>query len=126
MKTARLALLLLVAIAPASAGPVKTFYGEISDTQCAMKVHSLDRSHKEMIKKRTFGTDAASCSRACVRLGGEWALRDGDAVYHLKNQAGMQEVAGQKVKVTGTLDPETHTIDNLSIEAAPGNTASTW
>jgi hypothetical protein len=84
-----------------------------------MNVHSLGRSHEEMIKKSTLGTDAASCARACIRRGGEWVLRSGDDVYRLRNQAGVDEYAGQKVKVTGTLDPTTHTIDNGRIEFVP-------
>ena len=102
------------------AGSVKTtFRGEISDTQCAMNVHSLSRSHEEMIEKKTMGTDAASCARACVQRGGEWVLRSGDDVYRLKNQPGMEDYAGQKVQITGTLDIKTNTIDNTNIELTP-------
>ncbi len=93
-----------------------SFLGEISDSQCAMNVHSLSRSHEEMIKKGTLGTDAASCAKACVRRGGEWVLRSGDDVYHLLYQAGVEQFAGQKVKVVGTLDSKTNTIDNYHIE----------
>ena len=93
-----------------------SYFGEISDSQCAMNVHSLSRSHEEMIKRRTLGTDAASCSKACVRRGGEWVLRSGENVYHLLYQAGVEQFAGQKVKVVGTLDSQTNTIDNYHIE----------
>jgi hypothetical protein len=92
------------------------FKGEISDSQCAMNVHSLTRSHEEMIRKQTIGTDAASCARECVRRGGEWVLRSGQEVYRLKNQAGVDEFSGQQVKVVGTLDRTTSTIDNTRIE----------
>ena len=119
MKSLRVTVLLLGVITMARADSSKTtFYGEISDTQCAMNVHSLSRSHKEMITKQSIGTDAASCARECVRRGGEWVLRAGEDVYRLKNQAGAEPHAGQKVKVTGTLDTKTKTIDNFSIEAA--------
>lgn len=111
-------LVLLAAISTSEAKERSSFFGEISDSQCAMNVHSLSRSHEEMIKKRTLGTDAASCARACVRRGGEWVLRSGDDVYHLLYQAGVEQFSGQKVKVVGTLDEKTHTIDNYHIEAA--------
>jgi hypothetical protein len=112
-------LFVLMITASTSQGKERTEYiGEISDSQCAMNVHSLSRSHEEMIKKRTLGTDAASCARACVRRGGEWVLRSGDDVYHLLYQAGVEQFSGQKVKVVGTLDESTHTIDNYHIEAA--------
>ena len=89
-----------------------------------MNVHSLSRSHAEMIAKNTMGTDAPSCARACVRRGGEWVLRSGDEVYRLKNQAGMEDYAGQKVQVTGTLDSKTNTIDNAGIEVVAPKGAS--
>lgn len=119
MKSLKITLFLLWAIASASAGSGKArFYGEISDTQCAMNVHSLKRSHEEMIAKHTIGTDAASCARACVRRGGEWVLRSGEEVYRLKNQSGIANFAGQEVEVIGTLDAKTSTIENTYIEAA--------
>lgn len=118
MKWPASVLFVLVIATSLTQGEERTaFFGEISDSQCAMNVHSLSRSHEEMIKKRTLGTDAASCARACVRRGGEWVLRSGDDVYHLLYQAGVEQFAGQKVRVVGTLDDKTHTIDNYHIEA---------
>ena len=117
MKSFAIAWLVLASILSASAGTAKTiFRGEISDTQCAMNVHSLSRSHEEMITKNTMGTDSASCAKACVRRGGEWVLRSGDDVYRLKNQAGMEDFAGEKVQIMGTLDTKTNTIENSGIE----------
>ena len=115
---------MLSAIALAGAGSAKThFRGEISDTQCAMKVHSLERSHAEMIAKSTLGTDAASCAKACVKRGGEWVLRSGDVVYRLKNQDGIENFAGQKVEITGSLDNEAGMIDNTAIGAQAAKAA---
>jgi hypothetical protein len=111
---------LLLAGTGVTAGSAKSiFRGEISDTQCAMNVHSLSRSHEEMITKKTMGADAASCAKACVRRGGEWVLRSGEQVYRLRTQTGIEEFAGQKVKVLGTLDAKTNTIDNFGIELLP-------
>src|SRR5215831_8426837 len=111
-------LLVAVLLVGAASGGTQrnAYFGEISDSQCAMNVHSLSRSHEEMIKRRTLGTDAASCSKACVRRGGEWVLRAGENVYHLLYQAGVEQFAGLKVKVIGTLDSQTNTIDNYHIE----------
>ena len=117
MKSLGITLVVLLAFASASAGSApKVFAGEISDSQCAMNVHSLNRSHEEMIKKKTLGTDPASCARACVRRGGEWVLRSGNDVYRLQNQKGVDEYAGLQVKVSGSLDAATSTIDNERIE----------
>lgn len=125
MKSFAMVWILLGVSAMASAGSAKTvFRGEISDTQCAMNVHSLSRSHEEMITKNTMGTDAASCAKACVRRGGEWVLRSGDEVYRLKNQAGVEDFAGEKVQITGTLDTKTDTIDNTAIEVVTPKSAA--
>jgi hypothetical protein len=117
MRSFGIALVMLFAVALAGAGSApRVFSGEISDSQCAMNVHSLSRSHEEMIKKKTLGTDPASCARACVRRGGEWVLRSGNDVYRLQNQVGVDEYAGLRVKVSGSLDAATNTIDNERIE----------
>ena len=119
MKSFVILLVVLSAVVLASTASTRNvFSGEISDSQCAMNVHSLSRSHQEMIKRRTLGTDAASCARACVRRGGEWVLRSGEVVYRLQNQEGVDEFAGQQVKVTGNLDSATNTINNQRIEVA--------
>lgn len=117
MRSFTIALFLLASTAVTMAGSARSiFRGEISDTQCAMNVHSLSRSHEEMISRSTMGTDSASCAKACIRRGGEWVLRSGDDVYRLKNQAGIEDFAGQKVQITGTLDTKTNTIENTGIE----------
>jgi hypothetical protein len=117
VKSITTVLVLLTSMAVAMAGSAKPiFRGEISDSQCAMNVHSLNRSHEEMIAKNTMGTDPPSCAKACVRRGGDWVLRIGDEIYRLKNQAGMEDFAGQKVQITGTLDTKTSTIENTHIQ----------
>ena len=109
-------LIFLGSILTSAGSSERVFHGEISDSQCALNVHSLSHSHKEMLAKHTFGTDEASCARACVRRGGEWVLRSGDVVYHLANQDGLDEFSAQQVRVFGTLDSTGHTIDNTRIE----------
>ena len=118
MKSFAIYLILLLVASVAAEEPKTAFIGEISDSQCAMNVHSLNRSHEEMIKKKTLGTDAESCAQACVRRGGEWVLRSGDDVYHLANQEGIEQFAGKKVRITGLLDPKTQTIKNYHTEVA--------
>jgi hypothetical protein len=105
MDSLRVILFILGTVALATSGSAKSaFYGEISDSQCAMSVHSLSRSHQEMMANKTMGADRASCARACVGRGAEWILSSGDVVYRLKDQNGIQEFAGQRVKVIGILD----------------------
>ncbi len=89
----------------------QVFKGEIGDSQCALNVHSLSRSHEEMLQKKDVGTTAADCARYCVKnLGGVFVLQVKDKVYKLDNQELAEKNAGSKVKVTGVLDAATNTI----------------
>jgi hypothetical protein len=98
----------------------KTFRGEISDSQCALNVHSLTQSHEEMLKSKSgeAGKTAASCSQYCiVHLGGKFVLASKGHVYHLDNQELPRGFVGEKVKVHGILDPKTEVIHVVDIEA---------
>ena len=100
----------------AQAGAAKTLRGEISDSQCALNVHSLTRSHEEMLKSKSMGGTSRSCSQYCIEhLGGELVLSSGATVFRLDNQSAAREYAGQKAKVVGTLDPKTKTVHIVSI-----------
>ena len=100
----------------AQAGAVKTFRGEVSDSQCALNVHSLTRSHAEMLKSKSMGGTSRTCSQYCIEhLGGELVLSSGATVFRLDNQSAAREYAGHKAKVVGTLDPRTKTIHIVSI-----------
>jgi hypothetical protein len=95
----------------AGADKERVFKGEIGDSQCALNVHSLSRSHQEMLEKKSIGKTAADCARYCVRqMGGVFVLQVGEKVYKLDNQELANHNAGLKVKVTGVLDPATNTI----------------
>jgi hypothetical protein len=87
------------------------FKGEVGDSQCALNVHSLSRSHQEMLERKAIGTTSADCARYCVKnLGGVFVLQVGDKVYKLDNQDLANQNAGKRVKVTGVLDTGTNTI----------------
>jgi hypothetical protein len=97
----------------------KTFRGEISDSQCALNVHSLTQSHQEMLKSKSgdAGRTPASCSQFCiVHLGGKFVLASKERVYHLDNQDLPRGFVGEKVKVRGILDPRTDVIHVTDIE----------
>jgi hypothetical protein len=96
----------------------KTIRGEIADSQCALNVHSLSQSHKEMIAMKPEIKTDADCARFCVKeRGGKFMLQTKDKVYKLDAQVLAEQWAGQKVKVTGTLDPKTNMITVDKIEA---------
>lgn len=103
----------------------KTFRGEIADSQCALNVHSLSQSHKEMMEMKPEIKTDAECARFCVKeRGGRFVLQIKEKVYKLDAQVLAEEWAGQKVKLTGTLDSKTNTITVEKIEAltpSPGS-----
>ena len=112
---------LLVAVLLAYAGDDKpqTFRGEIGDTQCALNVHSMTRSHTEMLKSKKMGGTPGACASYCVQyLGGDFVLSSKNAVYRLDNQERVRLFAGQKVKITGTLESGSKTIHIVDIEPA--------
>jgi|SRR5450432_567588 hypothetical protein len=95
-----------------------TVSGAISDSQCAFNVHSDSRSHEWMEKKGVEGAgDDKSCTHRCVKeMGGKYVLVTKKEVYRLSNQTLPEKFAGAKVKVTGTLDAKTHTLNVIKIE----------
>ena len=96
-----------------------TFRGEISDSQCALNVHSLTKSHEEMLKSKSgaAGQTRATCSMYCIeRLGGKFVLVSGKNVYHLDDQELPRKFVGEKVKVHGDLDPKTGVIHVVDME----------
>ena len=118
---------LMVSYPPARGGDEKTFKGEIADTQCALNVHSLSQSHKEMIGMKPEVKTHADCARYCVKeRGGRFVLQTPDKVHRLDAQVLAEQWAGLKVKVIGTLDPKTDLITVRSMEAlveSPANPA---
>jgi hypothetical protein len=95
----------------------EVFKGEIADSQCALNVHSLSRSHAEMLAKGKMGTTAGDCARYCVKnLGGVFVLEMKEKVYKLDNQVLAEKNAGEQVKVIGILDSQSNTIAVHSME----------
>ena len=100
----------LLAVAALSAAPARqTFAGIITDNMCA------DGGHSQM----RMGPTDRECAVACIDAhGASYVLMVGKNVYTLSDQRTPEKFAGQKVKVTGTLDAKTKTIHVGSIAAA--------
>jgi hypothetical protein len=110
-------LLLAVLLAHASDAKPEIFRGEIGDTQCALNIHSLTRSHAEMLKSKKMGGTPGACASYCVQyLGGDFVLSSKNEVYRLDNQEKVRLFAGQKVKITGTLESKSNTIHIVDIK----------
>ena len=100
---------LLAAAALSPAPGRQTFTGVISDDMCGNADHSQMR----------MGPTDAECAVACINAhGASYVLYDGKAVYTLSDQRTPERFAAQKVRVTGTLDAGTRTIQVESIRAA--------
>ena len=100
---------LLVVAALSASQTTQTFTGVITDSECATGDHSRMR----------MGSDDAECARACVSAhGASFVLYTGKEVYALTDQQTSDKLAGQKVRVTGTLDAKTKTIQVQSISSA--------
>ena len=100
----------LLAVAALSAAPGKqTFTGIITDNMCATAGHSQMR----------MGPTDAECTIACISAhGATYVLYNGKDVYTLSDQQMPEKFAAQKVRVVGTLEAKTKTIQVDSITAA--------
>ena len=103
-------IVVLLAVAALSAAPGKqTFTGTITDNMCGTAGHTQMR----------MGPTDAECTIACIDShGATYVLLSGQDVYDLSDQRTPQTLAGQRVKVVGTLDVKTRTIQVESITAA--------
>lgn len=102
-------LMLFVAASLSAAQGKQTFTGIITDDMCPTGTHT----HMRM------GPTDAECAKACVALhGAAYVLYDGKNAYVLSDQKTPESFAAQKVRVTGTLDPKTRTIQVTAIAAA--------
>jgi hypothetical protein len=103
--------------AAAYAQTSSVFHGEVSDSQCALNVHSLTRSHQEMLKSKTMGGTSNTCSVYCIEhLGGYLVLSAGNAVYRLDRSDLVHGFEGQRVVVAGILDSKLNQIHVQKIE----------
>ncbi|MGA8214798.1 MAG: hypothetical protein WB799_14475 [Candidatus Sulfotelmatobacter sp.] len=111
---------ILAAASAAYGQSLQVFHGEVSDSQCALNVHSLTRSHQEMLKSKSMGGTSNTCSMYCIEhLGGYLVLssgKDGKDVFRLDRPDLVHGFEGQKVKLTGTLDAKLKQIHVLKIE----------
>lgn len=99
-----------------SQGP-HVFRGEVSDSQCALNVHSLTRSHQEMLKSKSMGGTSNTCAVYCIEhLGGSLVLSAGKEVYRLDRPDLVHGFEGQRVKITGTLDSKVNLVHVMKIE----------
>ena len=107
--TKHLIWVLLAAAVWSAAQGKQTFTGTITDDECIRADHS----------RMKMGPTDAACAQACIRAhSGSYVLYDGKDAYTLSDQDRPEQFAGQRVRVIGTLDSKTKTIQVDSIAAA--------
>jgi hypothetical protein len=112
---------ILALTTPALAQETQVFRGEVSDSQCAMNVHSLTRSHQEMLKSKSMGGTANTCATYCIEhLGGYLVLSSGKNVYRLDRADLVHGFEGHKVRITGVLDTKINQIHVVKIDLEEG------
>jgi len=100
---------IFVIVALAAAPAKQTFTGIVTDDNCPKADHS----------QMQMGPTDVECARACVSShGAVLGLYDGKNFYNLSDQKTADGFIAKKVKVVGTLDPKTRTIQVDSITPA--------
>jgi hypothetical protein len=95
---------------------MQTLNGEIMDTLCA-----ANGSHQQMMQQmKSMGNDKATCIKQCLLLGAKYALYDEakHTFYRIDDQAKdkVEPFAGQRVRITGTLDKKTIKVSDIKAE----------
>jgi hypothetical protein len=85
----------------------QTWIGEISDSACGMK--------HESGAENVPTPPAKECVADCVRGGSKYVIVVGDKVLQIANQnaAGLADLAGSKVKITGEAKGEVITVSKI-------------
>jgi len=97
-------LVVLLAAAISLAAPKQqTFVGSVSDSMCGLKHMMPGQSDKD-------------CTLECVKAGSKFVLADAakNKVYQLSDQQKPKAFAGEKVKVTGTLQGDTIQVSSIA------------
>jgi hypothetical protein len=80
-----------------------TFVGLVSDSDCGPRHKMRDKSAEE-------------CTRACQRAGSAYVLVAGEKIYKLEGNANdVAVLAGQKAKITGTLEGNTIIVNQVNV-----------
>jgi hypothetical protein len=112
-----MAAMLMLATGSAFGQDARIFHGEVSDNQCAQNIHSLTRSHQEMLKSKSMGGTPNTCAVYCIEhLGGYLVLASGKDVYRLDHADMVHGFEGYRVIIHGVLDPKRGEIHVLKIE----------
>ena len=94
----KLLLMLLLGISVNSFAQKDSWTGFIGDSHCGVKGNNADH---------------ASCAVKCIKDGAEPVLVVGDKVYKIADASKVADFVGKKVKIKGTLDGDTITVEKV-------------
>lgn len=104
---ARITLVVALLLPVVSLAAERTWTGVISDSSCGAK-HTMMPGKSDKV-----------CTQACIQMGSKYVLVvGGKNVYQLSDQKAPEPFAGDRVRVSGTLDAKTKTIQVASIKPA--------
>jgi hypothetical protein len=86
----------------------QTWTGKISDSMCGA-------THKKTAEHGTSQISDRDCTLACIKGGGKYVFVRNGTVYKIDNQdyAGLQEHAGETVRLTGEMKGDTVTVSDI-------------
>jgi hypothetical protein len=89
-----------------------TWTGKITDSMC-------DKDHS-MMASGGKQPDPKECTLACVKSGSKFVFVSQDKVYEISNQdlPALKTFAGDKVRLTGEMQPDGKSIKAEKLEAA--------
>lgn len=89
--------------------PAQSFSGVITDSHCGAR--HIDS-----------GKSASECTRMCLRNGSKYVLVNGDKSYEIIGDPGqISQLAGERVKLTGTLAADRIKVTSATAVADGGN-----
>lgn len=91
-----------------AASAADTLTGTISDAMCGVSHDTMTEHGKKMSDKQ--------CTLACVQHGSEYVFVNGDKVLKIANQnfKGLQQFAGDTVRLTGDVKGDTITVAKIA------------
>jgi hypothetical protein len=106
--------LILMLTALTSLAAEQAWTGKISDSKCGASHMEMEHGGKTM--------NAHDCTVACVKEGAKYVFVSKGKVFDIGNQdlTGLEEHAGQNVKLTGELQADKKTIKASKVEMAGG------
>jgi len=114
MRSAGVLVITILVCAAGCPGAEQSRIGKISDSMCGAR-------HNAAAEHSTPKLSDADCTAACVKNGAKYIFVSKGKVYQVENQdfAGLQDHAGQTVRVTGEIAGDKIRLSQISPHIKP-------